>query len=193
MQISISFCRTSDHYLSVIPAIFKGRFFRNKKMYHLHFPKFLEGKQIMAVDEMQQKSHCVSPPETTQTCSLGRRQKKSVEHNDCLYVASLLLKSHKTPNGQCLQSAKLLSNKLVKCYSNAFKRHWNNTGTICLNIILQTWDLFLHTGLTEHYIFFMTRSTTFFSSTVFVISRFSIPNREAILKVDLENKMVTQL
>ena len=50
-----------------------------------------------------------------------------------------------------------------QCYSDAFKKHWNNTGTICLNIILQTWDMFLHTGLTELHIFFLTRSTTFFS------------------------------
>ena len=31
--------------------------------------------------------------------------------------------------------------------------------------------MFLHIGLTELHIFFMTRSTTFFSSTIFIISR----------------------
>ena len=64
----------------------------------------------------------------------------------------------------------IVSNKLLKYYSNAFKKDWNNTGIICLNIIVQTWDMFSHTGLTELHIFFLTRSTTFFSSNVFVIS-----------------------
>ena len=29
------------------------------------------------------------------------------------------------------------------------KKHGNNTKTTCLNIILQTWDMLLHTRLTE--------------------------------------------
>ena len=41
------------------------------------------------------------------------------------------------------------SNKLPYCYSNAFKKHRNNTGTVCLKIILWTSDMFFHTGLTE--------------------------------------------
>ena len=40
-----------------------------------------------------------------------------------------------------------------------------------VNIILQTWHMFLHTRFTELYIFFVTRSTAFFSSTIFVIFR----------------------
>ena len=56
------------------------------------------------------------------------------------------------------------------CNSNAFKKHRNNTGKLCLIVILQTSDLFLHTGLTEHYIFFVARNTALFSSNVFVIS-----------------------
>ena len=43
------------------------------------------------------------------------------------------------PNGQYHYSAKLLSNKSSNCYSNAFKKHWNNSGTICfLKVILRT-------------------------------------------------------
>ena len=61
----------------------------------------------------------------------------------------------------------------MKCYSNAFKKHQNNTGTICLNIILRTCDMFLHNGLPELHIVFMTRTATFFRSTVFTISRWS--------------------
>ena len=35
-----------------------------------------------------------------------------------------------------------------------FQCFWNNIGKICLNVILLTWDMFLH-------IFFVTKSTTF--------------------------------
>ena len=65
---------------------------------------------------------------------------------------------------------KITFKKLSRCYSNAFKKHWNNTGQLCLKVVLQASDLFLHTGLTEHYIYFVTRNTAFFSSNVFVIS-----------------------
>ena len=96
---------------------------------------------------------------------LGRLQKKSVEHNDCLYPVSVLEKRvTKSP----MDNAPSLQNYFRKnCWSAIpmlLKRQ------ICLNVILQTWDLFLHNGLTEHYIFFVTRSMTFFSSDIFVIS-----------------------
>ena len=81
------------------------------------------------------------------------------------------MESQETPQQTISLVAKLLSNKLSKCYFNAFKKHWNNTGEICLNIILKTWDMFLHTGLTDFRMFFMTRSITYFSSNVFVIFR----------------------
>ena len=79
-----------------------------------------------------------------QTNSLGRLQKKSLGHNNCLYEASVLQRRVRTLPKDYLFSAKLLSYKLSKCYSSAFKK--------------------LH-------IFFMTRSMTFFMSAVFVISR----------------------
>ena len=60
-----------------------------------------------------------------------------------------------------------ISYKLLKCYSNVFKKYSNNTESVCLNVILQTLDMFLHIRLTELRMFCM----TFFSSTVFVISR----------------------
>ena len=103
------------------------------------------------------------------TTLLGRLQEKSLEHNDCLYAESILKQRVRKPNRQCLYSAKLLSNKLLKCYPNTFKKNWNNTRSICLNVNLHIWDIFLHTGLTENHIFFTIRSTAFFSSTVFVI------------------------
>ena len=58
---------------------------------------------------------------------------------------------------------KITFKKLSKCYSNNFKKHWNDDGQLCLKVIL-------HIGLTEHYIFFVTRNRAFFSSNVFVIS-----------------------
>ena len=75
--------------------------------------------------------------------SLDRLQKKSLEHNDCLYAASVLERRVRKPlKGQRLQSIKLVTNKLSKCYSNGFKKYLNNTGTNYLNIILQTRDMF---------------------------------------------------
>ena len=123
----------------------------------------------MVVQKMHQKSYHVYPPEIVQTNSVGRLQKKSSEHK--LFLSISQQKVRKPPNGQHPQSIKLLSNKLLKSYSNVFKKHWNNTGTIRLNIILQTWDMFLNIGLTELHMFFITRSTTFFTSTVFIIFR----------------------
>ena len=44
---------------------------------------------------------------------------------------------------QCVKkypkAPKLCSIKLSQCYSNAFKSHWNDTSTIFLKVILQTW------------------------------------------------------
>ena len=62
----------------------------------------------------------------------------------------------------------------IACYSHLSplrQEGRNNTGTICFNIILPTRDMRLHSGLNEFHTFFMTRSTWFFSWTVFVISR----------------------
>ena len=44
---------------------------------------------MMAAEKMWSKLHCVYPPEIMQTTLLGRLQKKSLQHNDCLYIASL--------------------------------------------------------------------------------------------------------
>ena len=60
----------------------------------------------------------------------------------------------------------------------------NSNGTIFLNLILQSWGMLLHTGFTELHIFFVTRSTTIFSSTVFLVRNFhacNLSNKEAVL------------
>ena len=85
------------------------------------------------------KWYHVYPPEIIQSTLLGRLRKNHCKTmTACIYSARIRTESQKTSNGQCPQSAKLLSNKLSKFYSNAFKTHSNNTGTICFNIILQT-------------------------------------------------------
>ena len=43
----------------------------------------------MTAEKMRRKSHRVYPPDMIQTTSLGRLQKKSLEQEDWLYVASL--------------------------------------------------------------------------------------------------------
>ena len=54
-------------------------------------------KQIMTAEKIWQKSHCVYPPEIIQTSMLGRLQKKSLEHNDCLYVTFILQERVRKP------------------------------------------------------------------------------------------------
>ena len=108
------------------------------------------------------------------------------------------IKSQETPKRQYPQSAKLLSNKFLKCYFNAFKKHWSKTGAICLNVIQQTWDMLWYSELTKLNMFFMTRSMTFFSLTVFVISRlvFFLIRRqssEGVLWNKLRSKLATKL
>ena len=125
--------------------------------------EFLEGKQIMA-----RKARCVV--EVTLCIS-------SRNNINYLAVYATACMQHQYWNGKLEKpptenapTLKLISNSLWNCY---FKKHLANMGTIFLNI-LQTWDTFLHTEFTELQIFFMTRSTTFFSSTVFVISMFAV-------------------
>ena len=92
---------------------------------------------------------------------LGRLQNKSLDHYDCLFVASISQQS-----GNSLRAISLVHKITFKQIVGAlFQSPWN-----FLNIILWTWDKFLHTSVTELHILFMTRSKTFFSSTVFATS-----------------------
>ena len=87
----------------------------------------------------------------------------------------LATQSQVTPNREDPQSTKLLSKKLSKCYSNAFKENCNNTGTICI-YICGLWDMLLHTGLTELHMFFMTQLNCLRIFQAGILS-----NKEAIL------------
>ena len=90
MQINLSSCRTSDHYFSLSLQQLSWGLLRFKNVSSQTSAKFFEGKQITAAEKMWQKSHCVYPHKIIQTSSLGRQQKNSMEHNDCLYVVSIL-------------------------------------------------------------------------------------------------------
>ena len=98
MQINLSSCRTSNHYFSLFLQQLSCSLLGNKNVSSQNSAKFLEGKQITAAKKMWQKSHCVYPHKIIQTSSLGRQQKNSMEHNDCLYVVSILQwRIRKTP------------------------------------------------------------------------------------------------
>ena len=98
MQINLSSCRTSDHYFSLSLQQLSWGLLRFKNVSSQNSAKFFEGKQITAAEKMWQKSHCVYPHEIIQTSSLGRQQENSMEHNDCLYVVSILKwRIRKTP------------------------------------------------------------------------------------------------
>ena len=91
MQINLSSCRTSDHYFSLSLQQLLWDLLGTKNVASQASTKFFEGKQITAAEKMWQKSHCVYPHKIIiQTSSLGRQQKNSIAHNDCLYVVSIL-------------------------------------------------------------------------------------------------------
>ena len=91
-----------------------------------------------------------------QTFSLGRLQEKSLEHNDCLYLAFVLEWRVRKPPMENVPSSENYFQTNCSVIPMFLKKHLNNTRTICLNRFLQTWDIFLHTGLAELHIFFAT-------------------------------------
>ena len=129
MQTNHSSCATSDDYFLCVSSHCQCTC-QELKMYYLHTcAKFLEDKQIMVVEKKGKNSHCIYHPETIQTSSMVRMQKKSLEHNDCLYVASITTVSQETHNGQHPQPIKLLSNKLLSNYHQSVILIIKNIGT----------------------------------------------------------------
>ena len=115
----------------------------------------------MAAEKMWWKSQSVYPPEMIQTSLLGRLQKKSLEHNEaCMW--------HLHWNGVPGNPPQ----KMLMCYSNAFKRRWRNIEKICLDIILLTLDMILH-------IFLWPKAHLFWFNCNFHVGILS--NKEAIL------------
>ena len=90
MQINHSSCRTSDHYFLLSLQQLSWGLLGTKNVSSQASAKFFEGKQIIVAEKMWQKLDCVYPHKIMQTSSLGRQQKNSMEHNDCLYVVSIL-------------------------------------------------------------------------------------------------------
>ena len=80
MQINLSSCRISDHYfsLSLQPLSWDSLGTKNASSTQVQ----------MTAEKMRWKSLRVYPSEIIQTSSLGKLQKKSLEHNDCLYAVS---------------------------------------------------------------------------------------------------------
>ena len=139
MQINHSSCRTSDDYFLLSLQQLSWGQLGTKNVSSQASAKFFEGKKIAAAESIWLKSHCVYPHKIIQTSSLGRQQKYSVEHNDCFCSIHIAMDNQKKPNRQYHYSAKLLSNKLSSYYSNAYKKHCNNSETICLsNVVLLT-------------------------------------------------------
>ena len=98
MQINHSSCRTSDEYFLLSLQQLSWGQLGTKHVSSQASAKLFEGKQIAAAENIWLKSHCVYPHKIMQTSSLGRQQKNSMEHNDCLYVVSILQwRIRKTP------------------------------------------------------------------------------------------------
>ena len=74
---------------------------------------------------------CVYLSEVIQTSLLCRLQKKSLEHNDCLYVVSVCIGTE-SENVLSLQSYFPTNSQIV---IPMLLNHWNNTRAICLNVI----------------------------------------------------------
>ena len=117
------------------------------------------------------KLYHVYPPEIIQSTSLGRLRK-----NHWSTMTACTLRPYQSRESENLQRTmslvrKITFKKTVEVLFNAFKKYSNNKGTVCLKIILRTWDMILHSGVIELRIFFVTKSTIFFRSTTFVIFR----------------------
>ena len=73
------------------------------------------------------------------------RKKTNNEITKTVELEILCFQSQRKYEKPYPQSAKLRSNKLFQYCSNAFQKHWNNTLTICLKVILRTRDI-VHSG-----------------------------------------------
>ena len=127
LQINLSLRRTSDHYLSVSPVIVM-RSCSELKMYIYMCAKFLEGKQIMKAEKIScRKNHWIS-------CRKNHWNTMTACMQHPYWNREL-----RNPQQTMPLVHKITFKQIVKCYPNTFKKHWNNTGTICLNVILPTW------------------------------------------------------
>ena len=103
-------------FLAVSPAIVMQTR-QELKMYYLRLCKIFVKVCNSWQQKMQQKSTHVYPPEIIKTSSWGRRQKKSLEHNDCLYVAFVSKWRVRKPN---CKLAKFYRTAVLKVVSATF-------------------------------------------------------------------------
>ena len=89
IHINLSFYGTSGHYFLLSLQRLSCDSLWTKNVSSTPAQNFWK-VNMMAAEKMWSKLHCVYSPEIMQTTLLGRLQKKSLQHNDCLYVASLL-------------------------------------------------------------------------------------------------------
>ena len=108
MQINLSWCRTSNHYLLYLQQL-SWDLLGTKNVSPIHLQNFWK------VNKPWQKKTC-GRNNTNQLAGQTEGKKKTLELSDCLYVVPVLRwRVKKSPNGQYPQSAKLVSNKLFKC------------------------------------------------------------------------------
>ena len=96
-----------------------------------------------------------------------RPQKKTLENNECLYVASVSEQKVREPPTENVPSSENYFPKncrsFISMLSNSLKQDQDN----CFNVFLKTWEMLLHTGfIFLLHIFFAIKSTTFFTLTV---------------------------
>ena len=96
MQIKLSSCKTSYRYFSVSLQRLSWDSLGTKNLSSMH------GQNFWKVNKSWRQKRCgryhiVYPPEIIKTSTLGKPQKKSLEHKDCLHVASVLQRRVKKP------------------------------------------------------------------------------------------------
>ena len=124
---------------------------------------------------------------------MGREQKNSVEHNDCLYAVSILQwRIRKSPKDNIIilqnnfqTNCQIITPMLIKSIGTSL-------GQKFLNVILLTWGIIFYTSLTEFYRFFLTKLNCLYKFQVHILS-----DKEAILRrcnlKELRNKLATIL
>ena len=115
MQINLTQCRNSDHYFSLFLQRLSWDSLGTKNVSSTHAQKFLEGKQTMAAEKIRQKSHRVYLLKIIQTSSLGRLQKKSLEHMSVFRIATKVRKPP-TDNIRSPQNYFQTNKRLFQCF-----------------------------------------------------------------------------
>ena len=86
MQINLSSCRSSDHYISLSLQRLSWDSLGTKNVSSMHAQSFWKVNKSWHQKRCGRNYGC--PPEIIQTSLLDRLQKKSLEHSDCLYISS---------------------------------------------------------------------------------------------------------